>query len=442
MKKDLLNKLGETKLNWPKGLRKFAHQENVKMTGYHIRVFYINTLELWRGKLLMRTFAFKPKRDRKYNDPIQEVCRRLEGEKEVILCQIDNYPMSGHVVYYTDTGRWVTKKDQGEWYSWYRGDKKNWWFCDSDMFDVGEWIQRLGIQYCGYDSPDYINRMSFFKYVEMYRKYPKIELLAKSGWGHLISGARYFNFSGKSFEQIFKIPKCWKEHMSRLDVIDILLIRKHKISSIEELATAKEINARKAKYINQNISAKMLAYILDQCSFGIYVCGVWVNGKGKNGIAEYNDYLRLATEMGYPMDHKEVLYPKNIKLYHDDLQKKYKQIKSELVNKGIKATANKLMKYRYESDGLIIVPAQSNEELIAESKALNHCVRTYAEKVAEGKTGIMFVRKSEAPDVPYVTLELNGKKVIQVRAEYNNVPAPEVSDMVRRWEKKFRLSGW
>lgn len=230
--------------------------------------------------------------------------------------------------------------------------------------------------------------------------------------------------------------------MSHLEVVDILLIRKHKISSIEELAAAKEINARKAKYISQNTSAKMLAYVFDRCNFVIYVCGLRVKGKGKNGITEYNDYLRLAMEMGYPLDHKDALYPKNIKASHDDLQKKYKQAKSELVNKGIKATANKLMKYQYESDGLIIVPAQSNEELIAESKALNHCVRTYAKKVAEGKTGIMFIRKSEAPDVPYVTLELNGKKVIQVRAEHNNVPAPEVSDMVRRWEKKFRLSGW
>lgn len=129
-------------------------------------------------------------------------------------------------------------------------------------------------------------------------------------------------------------------------------------------------------------------------------------------------------------------------LVHDVLQARHKQVKSEIVNKGIKAMADKLMKYQYESEGLVIVPARSNEELIAESEALNHCVRTYAEKVANGETGIMFVRKQSDPDEPFVTLELKGRKVIQVRAKNNSIPIPKVCDVVRDWEKRFRLSGW
>lgn len=75
-------------------------------------------------------------------------------------------------------------------------------------------------------------------------------------------------------------------------------------------------------------------------------------------------------------------------------------------------------------------------------RALNHCVRTYAEKVAKGETGIMFVRKQSDPDEPFVTLELKGRKVIQVRAKNNSIPIPKVCDVVRDWEKRFRLSGW
>jgi len=182
-------------------------------------------------------------------------------------------------------------------------------------------------------------------------------------------------------------------------------------------------------------SPKMLEYVYQNCAYARTV-------EYSERLLDYDDYLRMAEEMGYPMNRNDVLYPKNIRESHNALMKKYNQVRSELVNKGIKATADKLMKYRYESHGMIIIPAQSNEELIAESKALNHCVRTYADKIAKGKTGIMFVRKSEEPDRPYVTLELNGKKVIQVRAKNNSKPSSEVCDVVRKWEKQFRLSGW
>lgn len=74
----------------------------------------------------MRTFAvYVPKCDaRPYNMKIQEVCRRLEGEKEVLLCQIENLSMSGRKVYYTETGEWVTTKDSNNYYSWYTGNRK------------------------------------------------------------------------------------------------------------------------------------------------------------------------------------------------------------------------------------------------------------------------------------------------------------------------------
>lgn len=424
MKKDLLYKLGEAKLKRPKGLRKFVADVHKKIPSYYWRTNYVNTLEMWHDRLLMRTFAFA--KDRKYNDPIQEICRRLEGEKEVLLCQVENCYMSGRTVYYTDTGRWITIKESSCYYSWYRGDKNHWWFYGSDMFNVDEWIERLGIRYCGYNSPNYKNRMSFIHYVDIYRKYPKVELLAKAGWGQLISSARYFNFNGKSFEQIFKIPKYWKEHMQQLEMRDILLIRKYHVTIPEELSVIKEADAKKTKYILKYRSPKLLNYI-----------------RSNNvRLPEYDDYLRMAEGMGYPMDRKDVLFPKNFTEAHDVLQARYKQVKSEIVNKGIKAMADKLMKYQYESEGLVIVPARSNEELIAESEALNHCVRTYAERVAKGETGIMFVRKQSDPNEPFVTLELKGRKVIQVRAKNNSIPIPKVCDVVRDWGKRFRLTGW
>lgn len=431
-KKTLLYRLGEAKLKWPVGLRKFIYNKTDYRTTNRCGTYYVDTLEIWHDKLLMRTFAFRvPTIDgRPFKMDIQEVCRRLEGEKEVLVCQIENRSMGGRIVYYTDSGKWITKKERSSYYSWYVGNKKSWWFYEYEMFDIKEWIQRLNIPYCGYDSVNYKYKIPFIRYVELYRQYPKIELLAKAGWGHLITGARYFNFNGKSFEQIFKVSKYWKSHLNKLSVRDILLIRKYKTTTMTELNIQKEIKRYHMEYIRKYFDKKMTLYI---DGFGIE----------KFPYHEYNDYLMMSERMGYPMNRNDVLYPKEgIMEAHDKVQKEFTVNESKKLKEGIEITANKLMKYEFENNELIIIPAKSNDDLVKESEELNHCVRTYAQKVSEGKTGIMFVRKKGEIEKPYVTLELQGKRVTQVRAARNSMPPEDVCNFIRVWEKHFRLSGW
>ena len=431
MGKELLYKLGESNLEWPVGLRDYIYTD----TGYQYTPkcgsYYVDTLEIWEGKLLMRTFAYEvPKASKPKDMRIQEVCRRLEGEKEVLLCQIENQYMQGRTPVYTEDGRWTTR-DNGYYYGWYVGDKKSWWFDEYKMYDVDEWIKKLGIPYCGYNHENYENKIPFFQYVELYRKYPKIELLAKAGWGNLITGARYFNFKGKSFEQIFKIPKYWQKYLNQFEVSDILFIRKNKPSSMVELNIMKRAKYYRYNFIIKYLNKKMVNYIenYNQC-------------EGFPSL-EYNDYLRMAEKLGYPMDHNDVLCPKNgVYKAHDELQEKFDIAKTKELAEGIKRTAESLMKYKYENEEFVVIPAKDNDELIKESEVLHHCVRTYAENVAEGKTGIMFIRKKDCVDEPFVTAELRGKQIIQVRAKNNAQPSPDVINFVKKWEKKYQLAGY
>ena len=64
------------------------------------------------------------------------------------------------------------------------------------------------------------------------------------------------------------------------------------------------------------------------------------------------------------------------------------------------------------------------------------------EKVAKGDCLIYSVRKNEKMDEPLATIELCDKRIVQVRAAHNEVPNEEISNFVRKWESKFRLSGW
>ena len=49
------------------------------------------------------------------------------------------------------------------------------------------------------------------------------------------------------------------------------------------------------------------------------------------------------------------------------------------------------------------------QEIISEGQALQHCVGGYAERHAEGKTTILFIRRKDNLDTPYYTLEIDDK---------------------------------
>lgn len=56
--------------------------------------------------------------------------------------------------------------------------------------------------------------------------------------------------------------------------------------------------------------------------------------------------------------------------------------------------------------GLIITPAESEEQLIIEGKALGHCVGGYGKAHCSGES-IFFIRHTESPKESYFTLQLD-----------------------------------
>ena len=85
----------------------------------------------------------------------------------------------------------------------------------------------------------------------------------------------------------------------------------------------------------------------------------------------------------------------------------------------------------------MIVIAKTPTELVEEGNALTHCVgrMNYDQKMAREETLIFFVRKKDAPDVPFVTLEysLSKKVILQCYGDHDSRPPKEVSSFVNRW---------
>lgn len=415
----LLYKLAISKLRLPSGLKRYVHKNSKALK--KSQKSYVNSLELWHKRLLLRTFAFNNE------ECITEVCRRLEGCSKVLLNDIENRPMSGRYVWFTDT-IWDT-----DWYKRkgiYTGSSAYWKFEEyDDLFVKEEWIQRLDIPYCCYFHELNHSYLSFFDYICIYRKYPKIELLIKAGWSNLVRYARWFNWKEKTFEKIFGISDKWKPYMQDLDLNDIRFIKKHPTLSVAEIRVLRYCEYKKFKKISNYMCPKMMRYLSKLAE--------------NNQIFQidiYDDYLRFAERLGYNMQFSKILYPIDIVKSHDILMNRFKIIESQKLKKGIQKQAKKLAKYKFSTEKFCIFPATKPNEFIEESKALNHCVRTYAERVAKGETGIMFIREKDKPTQPLYTLELKGKKVIQVRGYKNENCTPEVADFVKQWEDRYHLN--
>jgi len=79
-----------------------------------------------------------------------------------------------------------------------------------------------------------------------------------------------------------------------------------------------------------------------------------------------------------------------------------------------------------------------------EGKALHHCVGGYAARHMEGVTTILFLRRTNAPATPYITLEMDGNQLRQIHGYDNERSAcPENPGRVspRTIHKKF-LDTW
>lgn len=155
----------------------------------------------------------------------------------------------------------------------------------------------------------------------------------------------------------------------------------------------------------------------------------------RQALILWKDYLAMAAEEGMDTRDDIVRFPKELKLRHDQLVEiRNARMMEEKIAKNAKhyeELNEKIRKwdterYRYREDGYLIRPAACCQELAKESQALHHCVgasTNYMEKMANGESWILFLRREEEPEKPYYTIEINKNDVIlQWRSEYNRQP--------------------
>ena len=100
-------------------------------------------------------------------------------------------------------------------------------------------------------------------------------------------------------------------------------------------------------------------------------------------------------------------------------------------------------KYYWENERYMIVPAAKCRELMEEGRTLHHCVGRddhYMKKMAEGRSWILFLRKKEAPDRPYYTIEVDMQRdeIIQWYSAFDRRPdAVEIKKVLNTFRRNI-----
>lgn len=139
---------------------------------------------------------------------------------------------------------------------------------------------------------------------------------------------------------------------------------------------------------------------------------------------QWGDYIRAAENLGLDINNPVILMPKDLHKQHDKRTKAWSAILEERKRKDAEAREAKRYdavrrKYAFELNGLCIVAPKSTFDIIAEGKALGHCVGGYAGRHANGVLTILFLRRASSPDKSLVTIEMRGNQLQQIHGYKN-----------------------
>ncbi len=361
------------------------------------------------------------------------------------------------------------------------------WCPDHDNFDCTKGIlytnnlpQELAgtpFQYCAIDLFQKAHEKTKCHVWNYMRRYPEnryLEGVVKAGMINLADDLtqRYATMRFDEFKERFMdLPKIYRSQFRRINgkvktvrllrqcSADKILLRDDDLIRFEAMfgdddETLGMLNARAGQiglkkfmnYIEKQIWANPKQYCSDVSCHLAYANGLDVP-RARNALTDWKDYISLASALKYDLNDEYYYLPPDLSEAHDRVVKEHKKNEDKIARRKLREQ-EKLFKQMMKEgcmDGMVlktkdlmIVVPKSLEDIKAEGRELHHCVGTYCDKVAKGETMILFVRKVEAPDQPYYTMEWKDKKVVQCRGVRNQGMTKEVSAFVKTFETKMK----
>lgn len=257
-------------------------------------------------------------------------------------------------------------------------------------------------------------------------KYPQLELMFKTKFKQLaiawvkepenVMFSRCFK-NGKNLEDITKLPKyAWNMLIENVREIGAynemrIWVQKENLSK-ETLEEIFERHLRKPelekvrKLCMRKFNDKSL-YTLDTLLNYLHRCDVYQAIPIYDAIDLLNDYIKMSVDMGV----EPLTNSNSLKREHDVMARNYYQWyranRDRDTEEKFKARSLKLQKYEYENDKYIIVTPHSVNELLEEANQQRNCLACYANSYANGRAQIFFMRKKNAPEKSYISIEMS-----------------------------------
>ncbi len=323
-----------------------------------------------------------------------------------------------------------------------------------NLHTLAEQLRRTGL-------PEMINALERNDpevYIANVRRRPYIEQLAKAGLTQLAFDDAYKgdHLNIKTIKDLGKALNIDKYRLGRLRAhnggmgfLEWLKFEKHNVRNIHD---------EDIKYfVSHGITPKDIEFILDRmgerkiCNY-LKKQHALSNRRPKELLSTWSDYLHMAERL--KMNTKlELFYkPRDLVQSHDEAVKlsggkeiairageiaaKFPDVDS--ICQSIKG------KYEFSDKKYMILVPDKIEDIIVEGQVLGHCLDRsdiYFERIQERESYIVFLRKAEAPDTPYYTMEIEPGGVARQKrttGDRQNKDFDEAKTFIKKWQKEIQ----
>lgn len=286
-----------------------------------------------------------------------------------------------------------------------------------------------------------------------YCHHPQIEYLIKTGFSSIVvdkmnkcmCGLK-LNWKSNNVKKVLGMTAEEMELLSGWDTIDI--------------AHYKELRRRDARSTSQEIvelmnGSHMLGYsryyfVRDELIMNRKeTCRSILRYLKKNNttIHEWSDYISQCRELKYDLEDPVIWKPSDLTAAHDRCSRVIEALREEAAAKRNKTKDRKLrllnrarqvLLFTADDLGLKIVLPTCIQDIVNEGKALVHCVAGYADRHADGKLNILFIRKIGDEQTPYYTMEVNTDgHIVQCRGYRNDRESPK-PESIKEFERQYQ----
>ncbi|MBE5873758.1 MAG: hypothetical protein E7287_05035 [Lachnospiraceae bacterium] len=297
------------------------------------------------------------------------------------------------------------------------------------------------------------------KYLKVEAGNPAIEMLAKLGMFCLAKEMIEWPYQRKLLKEdateLSKMLQLDKARLGRLRAMDggihclKWLQEEKRRDTIWPDEMIKEMGNAKLEYDDFDFIPKPIRYV-----------HVWNYLRKQAAVANedmqqtwsgWRDYMDMIEKAKWNMDSEQIIYPKDLKAAHTEVVlflqgNNMKEQAKKLAKKWPKV--NKVLpgisKFEYTHGDYQIVAPKDILDIVKEGTALSHCVHTcdfYFDRISKNETYLFFLRKSNAPDTPWYTLEVEPSGNIRQKRTTGDNQLKDVDKayaFLKRWQREFK----